>query len=97
MKEKKDPVEMATSTAEVEASVESEPMAEADLMDEIEQLKGAIAGLKAENEERRAAPSIDGGAGRTTVPPITKDALARMKPSEIAELDWADVRKVLAS
>lgn len=41
--------------------------------------------------------SIDGGAGQTATPRLTKEALGRMKPSEIAELDWADVRRVLAS
>lgn len=41
--------------------------------------------------------SIDGGAGQTATPRLTKEALRRMKPSEIAELDWADVRRVLAN
>ncbi len=41
--------------------------------------------------------SIDGGAGQTATPRLTKEALRRMKPAEIAELDWADVRRVLAN
>ena len=40
--------------------------------------------------------SIDAGAGAAAVPQLTKEALAKMKPAEIAELDWADVRRVLA-
>lgn len=45
----------------------------------------------------RVPQSIDGGAGQTSPPRLTRSALARMKPSEIAELDWAEVRRVLAS
>lgn len=41
--------------------------------------------------------SIDAGAGAATVPQLTKGALAKMKPAEIAELDWAEVRRVLAA
>lgn len=41
--------------------------------------------------------SIDAGAGHTATPRLTKEALRRMKPAEIAELDWADVRRVLSS
>jgi len=41
--------------------------------------------------------SIDAGAGITAAPQLTKGALAKMKPAEIAELDWADVRRVLAA
>lgn len=40
--------------------------------------------------------SIDAGAGAAPIPTLTKEALAKMKPAEIAELDWADVRRVLA-
>ena len=43
------------------------------------------------------ASSIDAGAGQTPGPRLTREALARMKPSEIAELDWADVRRVLSN
>ena len=43
-------------------------------------------------------PSIDGGAGAGgTAPALTKEALARMTPAEIARLDWAAVRQALAS
>ncbi len=41
-------------------------------------------------------PSIDAGAGRAAVPHLSKAALAKMKPAEIAQLDWAEVRRVLA-
>lgn len=41
--------------------------------------------------------SIDGGAGRAAAPALTKEALAKMTPAEIAKLDWAAVREVLAS
>ncbi len=40
--------------------------------------------------------SIDGGAGSGGGITLTKEALAKMKPAEIALLDWADVRRVLA-
>ncbi len=45
----------------------------------------------------RPGTSIDAGAGRISVPSLTKEALAAMKPSEIAKLDWADVRNVLST
>ena len=41
--------------------------------------------------------SIDAGAGRSPAPRLTRETLSRMKPSEIAELDWAEVRGVLAA
>ncbi len=41
--------------------------------------------------------SIDAGAGRVSAPALTKDALSRMSASEIADLDWAEVRNVLAA
>ncbi|CAN5487321.1 hypothetical protein BH10ACI2_BH10ACI2_16270 [soil metagenome] len=44
----------------------------------------------------RPSGSIDGGAGLAAAPRLTKEALAKMKPAEIAALDWADVRRVLA-
>lgn len=41
--------------------------------------------------------SIDGGAGIGNQNNfLTRDALAKMKPAEIARLDWNDVRSVLA-
>lgn len=44
-----------------------------------------------------APASIDAGAGAAAVPQLTKEALAKMKPAEIAALDWAEVRRVLAN
>jgi hypothetical protein len=45
----------------------------------------------------RVPTGIDAGAGQVTPPRLTRSALARMKPAEIAELDWAEVRRVLAA
>lgn len=45
----------------------------------------------------RPTGSIDGGANGAAQPLLTKDALAKMKPGEIAALDWQDVKRVLAS
>ncbi len=59
-----------------------------------------LAGLKAKFPEQfgtHIPQSIDGGAGQTATPRLTKEALRRMKPAEIAELDWADVRRVLSN
>lgn len=44
-----------------------------------------------------APRSIDGGAGLVRKPSLTREALKRMKPAEIAELDWSEVKRVLAS
>ncbi|MEJ7624082.1 MAG: hypothetical protein WKF34_08805 [Pyrinomonadaceae bacterium] len=44
-----------------------------------------------------APASIDGGSGVASAPQLTKEVLARMKPGEIAALDWNDVRRVLAA
>ena len=41
--------------------------------------------------------SIDAGAGRSTAPQLTREALRTMTAAEIAELDWNDVKRVLAS
>lgn len=42
--------------------------------------------------------AIDGGAGASRpVQYLTKDALAKMTPAEVAKLDWAEVRQVLSS
>jgi hypothetical protein len=42
--------------------------------------------------------SIDAGAGRNDQNNyLTRDALAKMKPAEIARLDWNDVKQVLAN
>ena len=45
----------------------------------------------------RPTASIDAGAGLAANPQLSKEALAKMKPAEIAALDWADVRRVLAA
>lgn len=45
----------------------------------------------------RPSVSIDAGAGRMAVPQLTKEVLAKMKPVEIAELDWADVKRALVN
>ena len=42
-------------------------------------------------------PSIDAGAGVAEVPQLTKEALAKMKPAEIAGVDWEEVKRVLAA
>jgi len=52
------------------------------------------------NNARPTAPavhSIDAGAGRVAKPILTREALAKMTPAQIAELNWDDVRRVLAS
>ena len=41
--------------------------------------------------------SIDAGAGRVAAPALTKEALSRMSASEIAKLDWGEVRQVLSA
>ncbi len=42
--------------------------------------------------------SIDAGAGRANQNNfLTRDALSKMKPEEIARLDWNEVRSVLSS
>lgn len=59
-----------------------------------------IAKLKAECPEQfghTAIGTVDGGSGTTRMPTLTKESLARMKPAEIAKLDWAEVRDVLAA
>jgi hypothetical protein len=61
-----------------------------------------VANLKAKFPEQfgndTPAGSIDAGAGSGARPNfLTPETLARMKPNEIAKLDWADVRSVLAS
>ena len=40
--------------------------------------------------------AIDGGAGSRRLSSLTKEALAKMSPAEIARLDWEDVRRVLS-
>lgn len=45
----------------------------------------------------RTLPSIDAGAGTVELPSLTKEALAKMKPAEIAKLDWEEVKRTLAA
>ena len=47
--------------------------------------------------KERPAASIDAGAGLAVAPQLNKEALAKMKPAEVAALDWADVKRVLAA
>jgi hypothetical protein len=47
---------------------------------------------------RETPQSIDAGAGGNRAGNyLTKEALAKMTPAEIAQLDWAEVRRVLAN
>jgi len=49
-------------------------------------------------EQRPAVPSINGGAGAANQPvAITRESLSKMKPAEIAALDWNEVKRVLAA
>ena len=41
--------------------------------------------------------SIDAGAGFAAVTRLSKESLAKMKPAEIAKLDWEDVKRTLAA
>ena len=55
-----------------------------------------IENLRRTYPEQFATPSIDAGAGRSSDPTLTKEALSRMTPAEIRRLDWAEVRMILA-
>jgi hypothetical protein len=46
---------------------------------------------------RQPHMSIDAGSGRESKPTLTREALAKMKPEQIAKLDWSDVRRVLSN
>lgn len=57
-----------------------------------------VASLRSRHPEQfgtQTAP-IDAGAGAAAKPALTRESLTRMKPAEIAKLDWAEVREVLA-
>jgi hypothetical protein len=57
-----------------------------------------IASLRSRHPEQfgtLTAP-IDAGAGSQAKPALTRESLTRMKPAEIAKLDWAAVREVLS-
>ena len=45
---------------------------------------------------RNVPPSIDAGATGQASSHLTKEALSKMKPAEVARLDWSEVRRVLA-
>ncbi len=60
-------------------------------------LVAKLKGAHPEQFSTDAPQPIDAGAGVIRKPALSKDALKRMKPAEIAELDWAEVRRVLAS
>ena len=48
--------------------------------------------------DRAPVPPIDGGAGTGSATNVlTKEALAEMKPADIARLDWDEVRQVLSN
>jgi hypothetical protein len=61
--------------------------------------EAVIGRLKESFPEQFGSPrpvSIDGGAGsRNASATLTRDALAKMKPDEIARLDWAVVKEAL--
>lgn len=61
-----------------------------------------VADLKKRFPEQFGGPhangSIDGGAGTGAMPmPLTAETLSKMTPTEIARLDWDDVRRVLSN
>ena len=60
-------------------------------------LVGELKALFPEQFGTHTPAGIDAGAGRQQPPALTRDALAKMQPAEIAALDWADVRRVLAA
>ena len=60
-------------------------------------LVGELKTLFPEQFGTHTPAGIDAGAGREQPPALTRDALAKMKPAEIAALDWGDVRRVLAA
>jgi len=45
---------------------------------------------------RAVPPSIDGGVKSQPADHLTKETLSKMKPAEVARLDWSEVRRVLA-
>ncbi len=59
-----------------------------------------VAKLKADFPEQfgsdRVTESIDAGSGTATTDLLTRESLAKMKPAEIARLDWADVKRALS-
>jgi hypothetical protein len=48
-------------------------------------------------EQRQIAPSVNGGSGSSghhTL--ITRETLSKMRPAEIAALDWSEVKRILS-
>jgi hypothetical protein len=51
-----------------------------------------------QNTEPSSPPAINAGAGRIGArPPLTKETLAAMKPRDIANLNWNDVKQIMES
>ena len=67
----------------------------------VENAEAVVAEMKRKYPEQfgpQATPSIDGGAGRDTLPgSLTKEVLAKMKPDEIEKLDWDTIKAILAN
>lgn len=65
----------------------------------IDELKHEFAELRKALTERPQAKvgDIDAAAGRQTEPRLTKEALAKMSQTEVARLDWNEVRRVLSA
>lgn len=78
----------STVSGEIEFDEQGEPANTATL----------VASLRSKHPEQfgTQASSIDAGAGAVTKPALTRETLSRMKPAEIAKLDWAAVREVLS-
>lgn len=68
---------------------------------EVQNVAALIQRLKSGHPEQFGSDSpvgsIDAGAGLTVTPQLSRDALAKMTTAEIAELDWNDVKRVLAA
>jgi len=63
----------------------------------VEDLKGRFPEQFGQDVSATPHISIDAGSGRPVQPALTREALAKMNPEEIAKLDWADVRRVLSN
>jgi len=83
-----------------ENGVESaaEEAAESGFQTALDELKEEFAEIKKALSARAAkVADIDAAAGRREEPKLTKEALAKMSPAEIARLDWKEVRRVLSA
>lgn len=66
----------------------------------VENMSGLIDKLKGQYPEQfgaDASGSIDAGAGKSAGLRLTRTALSKMTPAEIAALSWDEVRSVLAA